>query len=45
MTNLCGLGPDRKEIYLHESKSWSQKIHGVQTVDWGVALKQLNPAQ
>jgi hypothetical protein len=45
MTNLWGLGPDRKEIYLRENKSSSQKIPGVQTVGWGAQLKQLNPAQ
>jgi hypothetical protein len=45
MTNLWGLGPDRKELYLRESKSSSQKIPGVQIVDWGAELKQLNPAQ
>jgi hypothetical protein len=45
MTNLWGLGPDRKEFCLRESKSSIQKIHGVQTVGWGVELKQLNPAQ
>jgi hypothetical protein len=45
MTNLWGLGPDRKEFYLRESKSSSQKIPGVQTVGWGAQLKQLNPAQ
>jgi hypothetical protein len=45
MTNLWGLGPDRKEFYLRESKSSSQKIHGVQIGGSGAELKQLNPSQ
>jgi hypothetical protein len=38
-TNLWVLDPDHKELYLHESKSLSQKIPDERTVDWGAERK------